>query len=191
MDVRRVSWSLGEIASLCTKAARGAGHPWGIAEEVGWAVRWLSGRGLAGSEACATWLQGGAGACPIRAGLEIRDLGNVTPGTRFDDLAAPGLLLPFVAWALGAGQAVRVTMDACPVILSRDGVDVTTALPDRAAVRIEAFDGEPPAPNRAWRIVDVQPAALALLQSLAQRTYAPASEQSRLLGAGAGLTDND
>ena len=68
---------------------------------------------------------------------------------------------------------------------------MTTPLPDRAAVRIVAHDGEMPPSERVWRVAAVDPSAHARLQSLAEKTYAPASEQSRLLGAGAGLTDND
>lgn len=37
----------------------------------------------------------------------------------------------------------------------------------------------------------VAPATLAALEALAAKTYVPASARSRVLGAGAGLTDND
>lgn len=40
--------SLNEIRALATGAARGAGLPWGVAEEAGRAARWLEARGLAG-----------------------------------------------------------------------------------------------------------------------------------------------
>ena len=40
--------SLNEIQMLATKAARGAGLPWGLADEAGRAARWLEARGLAG-----------------------------------------------------------------------------------------------------------------------------------------------
>ena len=34
-DAEQISWSLGETAALATKAARGAGMPWGLADETG------------------------------------------------------------------------------------------------------------------------------------------------------------
>ena len=40
--------SLNEIRALAAGAARGAGLPWGVAEEAGRAARWLEARGLAG-----------------------------------------------------------------------------------------------------------------------------------------------
>ena len=40
--------SLNEVRTLATKAARGAGLPWGVAEEAGRAACWLEARGLAG-----------------------------------------------------------------------------------------------------------------------------------------------
>ncbi len=40
--------SLNEIRTLAAKAARGAGLPWGVADEAGRAACWLEARGLAG-----------------------------------------------------------------------------------------------------------------------------------------------
>ena len=43
--------SLNEIQTQATKAARGVGLPWGVADEAGRAARWLEARGLAGLSA--------------------------------------------------------------------------------------------------------------------------------------------
>ena len=43
--------SLNEIRTLAAKAARGAGLPWGVADEAGRAACWLEARGLAGLQA--------------------------------------------------------------------------------------------------------------------------------------------
>ena len=43
-----MSWSLGEIGALATKAARGSGMDWGLADEAGYAVKWLQRRQLPG-----------------------------------------------------------------------------------------------------------------------------------------------
>ncbi len=50
--------SLNEIQALATKAARGAGLPWGLADEAGRAARWLEARGLAGLSALHGTLEG-------------------------------------------------------------------------------------------------------------------------------------
>ncbi len=50
--------SLNEIRTLAAKAARGAGLPWGVAEEAGRAAGWLEARGLAGLSALDGALEG-------------------------------------------------------------------------------------------------------------------------------------
>ena len=55
-DARHSSWSLSETAALATKAARGAGMPWGLADETGFAVSWLHARGIAGLSALCRYL---------------------------------------------------------------------------------------------------------------------------------------
>ena len=45
-----MSLSLNELEALCRKAARGAGLPWGVAEEAGWAARRLAAIALPGPE---------------------------------------------------------------------------------------------------------------------------------------------
>ena len=51
-----MSWSLGETGALALKAARGAGMPWGLAEEASEAVIWLQARGLPGVSALCCYL---------------------------------------------------------------------------------------------------------------------------------------
>ena len=46
-----------KTAALATKAARGAGMPWGLADETGVAVSWLQGRGNAGLAALCRYLK--------------------------------------------------------------------------------------------------------------------------------------
>ena len=43
-----MTFSLNEIEAIGKRAARGAGLPWGLAEEAGKAARWLTARGLPG-----------------------------------------------------------------------------------------------------------------------------------------------
>lgn len=57
LALQNVSWSLGEIEALAIKAARGAGLTWGVAQEAGYAVRWLQASGAPGVAALANLLQ--------------------------------------------------------------------------------------------------------------------------------------
>ena len=175
-----MSYSVGEIGSLCLRAVRGAGHPWGIAEEASWAVRWLIRAGLPGADALAD-------------ALEAADLSSLTNGIAAADLAnkpaklCPAdamLTLPFLARLAPQGQAL--CYGSPDFRIARTACDLT--LPDR-----ELELGQPVA---EWPAVlnsraDVSGDVYARLQVFAARTYAPETEASRARGAGAGLTDND
>ncbi|WP_167767168.1 DUF3726 domain-containing protein [Jannaschia formosa] len=191
--------SLNEAAALARKAARGAGHDWGMAEEAGRAVRWLSARGLPALDALAAMLAAPACAprlregtldadgplCPIRAGAAVSDLACLPgfAGLRLRQVRTPLLALPFAAAAARAtGRAVRLTgaggatTDGHALALHGDWLattDLTLTLCDITLVPV-------PPIHRA----QVAPSALAALDALAARTCAPATETSRRLGAG-------
>lgn len=92
----QVHLTVPEIEALCLKAARGAGHPWGVAEEAAWAAGWLASHGLPGAELVLDWCESGArngpvpaaraGApgvvplCPVRLGAALADFAGLTPG---------------------------------------------------------------------------------------------------------------
>jgi hypothetical protein len=125
-DADRVTLSRNETESLCQKAARGAGLSWGLAEEAGFATRWLAARGIDGTVPLLSLLNGkiGQGAghgapkptaghwqspdgsplCPIRSGAALVDHAALTGGpfsqdTLLDPVETPLLLLPFLARA--------------------------------------------------------------------------------------------
>ena len=71
-----MSWSLGETGALALKAARGAGMPWGLAEEVSETVIWLQARGLPGVSALCrylNWYQLQKSLFPKWTGILIKD----------------------------------------------------------------------------------------------------------------------
>ena len=206
--------SMNEIAALATKAARGAGLSWGLAGEAGFAVRWLAAHGLDGATPLASaltrfdgtafedfrpnveadvWRASGPALHPIATGAALCDfaagLGEVT----LANVAYPVLLAPFAAQvAKLTGAPVAIEWDG--VTFWTDGEDLSctglldTALAERLSLRrIENIFGEPSLCTRA----EVPQPAFATLSEFAQRTYAPATEESRLRGAGAGLNDND
>ena len=192
-----MSWSLGEVQALAIKAARGAGMPWGMAEEAGFAARWLQTRNAPGLAALAFYLEWrdgfdepDLGLCPIRIGTAIMDTQGDVPN-RLGRVRQPLLLAPFLAGSTGSGLALR--WDTTEMIVSRAGL-ATTASRD-ALVTSEANCETSPTSAQiggtATRVADTEAEAMELLDQFAHRTYAPATEASRLSGAGAGTTDND
>lgn len=149
----------------------------------------------------AHWSAKGGTLCPLVAGAALCDRAealaagdNMTLG----QTASPMLLLPYLAAAAQlAGRGLRVSWGELTVTLAGDmhlqpaNANALHA-PLADSVRIECTgtrlaDAPPPAKGRGQMPPDVQQR----LNAFAQRTYAPATEASRLAGAGAGLTDND
>lgn len=194
-------FSLNETEALARKATRGADYSWGMAEEAGRAVRWLAGNGLDGARALDQLLRardrGEADQCPLALGTAISDgaLAVGPEGLNVSGLDAPILLIPFLVWtAARTGTALAVEIDGAKAVLGPKG---PLALP-----------GPQSCPARALRVtVTTSEAAGTPLQAgfraimcgetadslarFAHRTYAPATDESRLSGAGAGLSDND
>ncbi len=191
-----MSWSLGETRALAIKAARGAGMPWGMAEEAGFAVRWLQANGAPGAAALARYLEWRDGGCegvhdlcPIGLGTALMDAGRGVPEA-LGRVRQPLLLVPFVARCTPSGMALR--WPGAQLIASEAGLVTDapreTLLAEEAeceAARAVAqvFDG-------TTRVPEGEAAAIATLDHFAARTYAPATEASRA-GAGAGTSDND
>ncbi len=200
--------SLGEAEALARKAARGAGFSWGMAEEAGRALRWLCARGLPGGAALAGLLaSSGAGgrACPLTCGAAFVDHAGLTAAAGETEretrvkVVHPLLFLPFAASAAARSPlALRVDWPGARVLLAPTGARIARrdglTTPDRSKVacreipEAEATRGAPLSPGHR---AHVPPEALAVLERLATRTYAPATPESRLAGAGTGLTDND
>lgn len=211
-----MTWSLNEIEALAKKAARGAGFTWGQAEEVGQAIRWLEARGLPGARTLADYLTwwdkdgsaqmrpdldadpvtapGGA-ICPVLAGLMLSDGLGQRQRLVLESLRAPLLLLPFLsATATARATGIGMKLGGVGLHLSPDGTLHATALPesDSMARVALAFGAAPEGDAIPVGLRSACPAdAVNVLNTFAARTYAPATEESRLAGAGAGLTDND
>ncbi|MEM9757263.1 MAG: DUF3726 domain-containing protein, partial [Pseudomonadota bacterium] len=190
------------IQSTCTKAARGAGFSWGMAEDAGLAVRNLEAHGLPGAQALASLLDSpyakardrtGVPGCGLAALVDLSDAPPVVAG-QFGPMAAPLLLVApclmmaqtgcgwRVEWRGGAAHCsvsgVKVTGQPAPLVA--DWVSVArTATPEASAT----------APD--WRSRDIPPDTWSLLEALAARTYVPDSDTSRALGAGPGAADAD
>ena len=199
-----MSWSLGETAALALKAARGAGMSWGLAEETAASVVWLHSRGLPGISALCSYLgqaaapQSPEGSCPIMTGCALIDGMMDVPETSSQTLDlghvhAPLLLLPFVArlepghyWLQAPGLQGTVDIangDGWQSHCLRGSGSCTVSLGDRPQID--------PALEMITRVNGRFTCCVERLDAYAHRTYAPATGQSRMSGAGAGLTDND
>lgn len=213
-----MTWSLNEIEALSRKAARGAGYAWGLAEDTGRAIRWLEARQLPGAAALGAhlqaidgqdiaamaprmdapgWTSRAGGICPILAGTMLADglAADHTAPLTLTDLRAPLLLVPFLAWMSEAERrAVTLDLSGTALTLTPERAALATGpirAPGLGTVTLHfgrAANGTP-IPHGLRSGCDV--GTVDLLTRFAARTYAPATEASRMAGAGAGLSDND
>ena len=208
--------SLNEVEAMARKAARGAGYSWGLAEEAGKATRWLCAQGLDGCGALAEvltrfdsgdardrspriqstgWLQGDGAMCPLTTGAALSDRASkvAVARIRIGAVAGPLLLLPFAA--LAARKTGRVLTITCPGMTAvTDGVALSMSGAgdiEEAETVIVSVGGDLDAAYPTRTRADPDRNAWCVLERLAARTYAPATAESRLKGAGAGLSDND
>ncbi len=215
-----MSWSLVEARTLALKASRGAGYSWGLAEEAGFAMRWLSAHGLPGAAALSALLErvdgnlpsypdpaapgwnpntgdaGPAPLCSIALGAALADSAlTLVPGDRLDPVHCPLLLAPFVG-RLPLDDGLVLEWEGAGIAFGAGPVTVsgtTAALLSPCALcslRHGSLAGATPV-TTASRVPAAAAPHIAVLTRFAARTYAPATEASRFAGAGAGTSDND
>ena len=203
-----MSWSLGETGALVQKAARGTGFPWGLAEEVATSVTWLQAHNLPGVMILCSYLgqhsinlpdrSGVSTACPISLGCAISDGVVHMPATAGERVElgvvhSPALLLGVLQLHAEGPFWLRARGKEFSQLASAD--DLWNAGLMAAAVQCEIRrDSTPQVDSHTAiqsRIPDQYECCIARLTAFAHRTYAPATSQSRLSGAGAGLNDND
>ena len=215
----RVTLSGNETEALCLRAARGAGLDWGLAEEAGFAARWLVARGLDGPAALLAHLEhlerrgGPASPHPVLTDgrLCAPDGGHLDPiavGAALSDLAALGrrcltagpvhrplLVVPFVHQiSRAAGSAVALNWHGGCVSVLPAG-DLAGDIGALASTEVAAIGIAPPVapPGIAAEVRAAAPVTqevLAGLNALAMRTTVPASAASRA-DAGSAAGDND
>jgi hypothetical protein len=92
---------------------------------------------------------------------------------------------------------VQVNLDQLCLYISENGVlsryPDTALLLNQATCTISQAADPPviPAPMQTQRVASCFYGCVTALQHFARKTYAPATDESRLAGAGAGLNDND
>jgi hypothetical protein len=146
-------------------------------------------------EAKSGWL------CPLIAGAALSDrAAEVAAGRAFEfgSIAFPLLLAPYAASvARSRGAAIELCWPGVTLTISPDGglavegdmAAVTAPTTKSAHCRSGRKDTVTPPARQPGRAVDAK--AWNRLSAFAHRTFAPATEASRIAGAGASLTDND
>lgn len=128
----QIRLSRNEVETLCLKAARGAGMPWGLAEEAGFAAGWLAARGVDGASVllahltarteenkaivveCRVWsARFGGELCPITVGAALDDHAGLEEGVKSGPvtimtLRHPGLVIPHLARLASASKIALV-----------------------------------------------------------------------------------
>ena len=204
-----------ETEMLCLKAARGAGLSWGLAEEAGFAARWLQRRGIDGPTALLAHLdrladgavgaahpvapddlrpRGGGTLCPIATGATLSDSARI-PATPVGPLAAPILFLPFLqCLAQELGRSVLATWQDGRISISPEG-EVTgpvgrLSATATATLDLTAGDASATEPSLAPQDHRPSPDCLSRLNAYAMKITVPATQSSRV-DAGSGTDDND
>ncbi len=149
------------------------------------------------------WWAGDGELCPVCTGAALCDrIDILTRGEqiRLSALAYPLLLAPFLdqSWRSDAStyelrwRNARVLV--CGDSVTLEGELQSAFLVENAGeVNVSISDCRKALPTHQLRMtgVETSTAAWRAMAALAKRTYVPASEESRALGAGAGRIDND
>jgi len=198
-----VNLSLGEYRALVAKAFRGAGYPWGLTEEAGFAAKRLAEFDLPSGEIVVRLLQAIDGAaisdvmptsewsspdtilCPVCVGAAIADHDG-SDALAVSQVLEPLLAIPFLMLTLPsesshgyvmswAGGACQLNAHAAQLEgnVPTGPVDVAISRGDIAL-----------APTTLRARIDLALDTMTELERFARRTYAPATEASRNAGAG-------
>ena len=201
--------SFGEFGALVAKAFRGAGYSWGLTEEASFAAQRLAefdahaGKAVVRLLVATTnvepktlmptkqWGAAGALLCPVCVGASILDVGH-SPDPVLEGLMEPGLLAPFLATLSDDSAGYTISWDGGSWEADSDAITLTGHRP-HSEVDVRLLKRPTGAPGETSRLsrVELDDATAQALQGLAHRTYAPATDESRVSGAGAGLLDAD
>ena len=205
--------SLNEIDMTVRKAAVGSGWPWGLAEDIGRAAAWLCEYGEDGAGAALVALReeprpadmtmsdgaaAFASAQAAQAGPAALDLlaaGSGIDHVALQDLDSP-LLLVGIAGVLTAEYRLTIELLAGVkrfALVGPEGLQLSMHVckPGASIVAQRTTPNPPLASVPIVPALDINDEAWSAITALAARTYVPATDESRLRGAGAGLTDND
>ena len=206
--------SLNEIELMARKAAVGAGWTNGLAEDAGRAAAWLCSYGHDGVHSVYESICAGPQDLSVErsgTGLVVRQAQALRAGPSVLDLMADGgavdhasllnadspLMVLGLAGALSAQYHTAVRLDFVNGVQARvtSGAHQTSGKieysPGNVTVQRIAASRALATPTDPPTGYDVNEDIWTKLETLAAKTYVPATDESRRRGAGAGLIDND
>jgi hypothetical protein len=216
-----MSWSITETQANVMKAVRGAYLPWGLAQDAARATSWLERHDLPGLNAIAglvarndgrsaqelspenfansPWAAPSGALCPLICGAYLSDCaatGNHQINIEFAEIAYPLLLVPFAAIAATKENPVAICWEGFEIICAGDAAvmksgESPTNPPLVKWVKISPSQWQEENPVATKTRANPSAETADILARFAHRTYVPATEASRLQGAGSGLNDND
>ena len=199
--------SFSEIDTTSKRASKAAGFSWGVAEEIGKAIRNLELFGLPGIINLNLYLKKiekkhsqkinkiekenkGKELCPIYCGIAFLDQCKkleILKKINFYNVNYPILILPFISKTSEIlGKKILIKFDDSSFlmnfnksILSNNSEKQAINLVDK--ISIEFLENKNSFSDKEWKE----------LYSLSEETFVKESESLKKKGAGAGLTDND
>lgn len=206
--------SLNEFQATLAKAAKGAGFATGLGEELVKAAVWLSVNGHKGGEAALSGLNtgvqkslmGSVGPTIITSSkfyavtdspsvFELAACANREVRALLTGVDAPLLTMGYAgvaAKAYGLSSEIQFGNGSVAMV-DAYATDIYGEIPDQPCDILIVCEVEdmPTAKSSSPDRIEVDENVWQALNVHAAKTYVPASEASRLKGAGAGLTDND
>ena len=214
-----MNFALNEVEATAKKATRGVRYSWGMAEEAGKATRWLCAHGFDGPKALVKalefadqarlddlapvslqgdWHSHGGYLCALTTGAAMADSALLWAkhGLVLRNVIAPAMILPFAAVSARLlGLPVAVTWGGTSMVFEGSAVSLETSAPEallqNAALMNIQTGGQLGGLQALQKRANPAEQDWDTLNRFAARIYAPATEESRLKGAGAGLSDND
>lgn len=192
--------SLNEITVEIRRAFVGAGFPYGLAEEASRSAGALFRVGMDGSLAALEMLdcQEPANRCFELAGLLgafERCIAAASPET-LETVQTPLMLVGTgMQLSLATGTGFVIVSGSDEWRITPAGLEGPTAFAPDGPVELRVLPQADPTdlqmPPEAVNGIEINEERWPIVRAWARKTFVPASEQSRLAGAGAGLNDND
>jgi len=199
--------SLSEIDTTSKRASKAAGFSWGIAEEIGKAIRSLELFGLPGIKNLNLYLNKieekhpnkiqkidkenkNKELCPIYCGVAFLDQCQkleVLKNIKFYNVNYPILLLPFISKASEIlGKKILVQFNNSSLLMNFNKSILTKNLEKQVMdsideIKIEFLENKNSFSAQEWKE----------LYKISEKTFVEETDSLKTKGAGAGLTDND
>ena len=199
--------SLSEIDTTSKRASKAAGFSWGIAEEIGKAIRNLELFGFLGIVNLNLYLKKikrkhpekinkiekenkNKELCPIYCGIAFLDQCKkleILKTIKFYNVNYPILILPFVSKASEiSGKKILIKFNKSSFLLNFNKSILSKSIEKEIStsaneISIKFLDNKNSFSDQDWKE----------LYNLAEETFVEESESLKAKGAGAGLTDND